>query len=68
MPTFVRIPRAQFSTWWTRPWPEVIAAAEAGEDGLALETPDRSRNGYAYVYEGENGWGKWKTLLYQQNW
>ena len=69
MLTFVRIPRAHFVTWWARPWPEVLAAAEAGEDGLAIDdSPDRSERNYAYVYEGDDSWGKGKTLLFQLNW
>ena len=70
MPEFVRIPRAQFATWWPRPWPEVLAAAEAGEDGLRVEMPDQQlyTSECAYVHEGAGTWGRGKTCLFQQNW
>lgn len=35
---FIAIPKTVVTTWCHRPWDEVLAAAEAGIDGLSVET------------------------------
>lgn len=36
---YVRCPKAKRDVWRHRPWAEVLAAAESGEDGLSVEAP-----------------------------
>lgn len=77
MSIYVRCPKERYEMYVTRPWSDVIHAAEGGEDGLSVKLPPMNRTnwndndedyGYAYFYEGGHGWPKNKTLLYQQNW
>lgn len=35
----VMVPRAVAPQYWHRPWSEVLAAAEAGTDGLSVHSP-----------------------------
>lgn len=63
----VRVPRSVFQTYWHKPWAEVVAAAEAHEDGLIVEAPKKDPD-TAYLHEGDGKWGKNKSGLFQQNW
>src|SRR5688572_8337163 len=76
---YVSVPRAVFTDYWHRPWVEVLAAAERGEDGLTLETviprpwqgqageAPPNRPDVAFLREGMLHGRSGCTLLYQQN-
>lgn len=68
--SYVMIPRAVFKEWWSKPWVEVLAAAEEKTDGLCVVDGPSAKvcAGNAVVHEGDDKWGKGKTLLLNQNW
>jgi hypothetical protein len=63
--TYVIVPKAVCPQWWPRPWSEMLAAADRGDDGLAIASqpkisvPDPKRTGqtkevddYPYTVKG----------------
>jgi len=73
---YVAVPRKVFDRYWPQPWADVLAAAERGDDGLALETgtprlwggrlcdgrPDRPDVAFLRAHRLGG------TALHQQNW
>ena len=77
---YVRVPRAYAEQYWHKPWAEVLAAAERGDDGLCVtarpkpwigtffsERGTSSDPDVAFLAEGQEAFVG-KTVLFQQNW
>jgi len=63
----VRIPRAVYAKYHQLPWAELKAAAERGDDGLALS--DSDSYGFAWMREGDKGGMlEGKSSLFCQGW
>jgi hypothetical protein len=66
---FVEVPRAVAREYGDRSWADVVSAAHAGEDGLAVIDTDyfglpQAKPETAWLREGPTG----GCLLYLQNW
>jgi len=71
--TVIRADRAVAAQWWTKPWTEVLAAAEAGTEGLRVDSQQSDDAGFwkldnvsgqATLIPGERGCCE----LWQQGW
>ena len=67
---FVEVPRAHLTAYWSRPWAEVVAAAQRGTDGLKivdenifLTTHQTPETAWLREQEGTGG-----CLLFRQHW
>lgn len=66
MSTFVIVPRGVAAQWWSRPWSDVLAAAQAGTDGLRVyqnaDVPmwrPKDKSGVL-----EPGWDDWDSIAF----
>jgi hypothetical protein len=76
---FVCVPHSVAASYWHRPWPEVLVAAEEGRDGLTisdtrphfwggkLEDGAAQVPDVAFLAEGNDRF-RGRTVLFQQNW